>query len=38
MGRVGDVIYECTGADCHIATATFFHAICGLEDEIRALE
>ena len=32
-----DVIYECTGADCHIATASFFHAICDLEDDIRAL-
>lgn len=33
-----DVIYECTGADCHIATAEHFHAICRLEDDIRALD
>jgi hypothetical protein len=33
-----DVIYECAEAGCHIATASFFHAICGLEDDIRALE
>ena len=33
-----DVIYECTGAGCRIATASAFHAICGVEDDIRALE
>lgn len=33
-----DVVYECTGPGCHIATARFFHAICSLEDDIRALE
>ena len=33
-----DVIYECTGVGCRIATASAFHAICGLEDDIRALD
>jgi hypothetical protein len=32
-----DVIFECVGPGCHIATAKNFHAICHLEDDIRAL-
>jgi len=33
-----DIVYECADEGCTIATAANFHAICELEDRIRALD